>query len=331
LSYAGAGKHGKLAIVMEMKQGLANARGADLRDLSQYPDEKEILWPPLTAIEVEETMIQKRVLVVRARPTCNTKSLTITEVINKRLKMVHEMLENMELEIQRDLDVMLQEGEQVIFTINNLPGNWLIDVGKLKKQVAKLGIAAFRDLNATCCDYEDSDGKILTQQEPEYFNAGGGLGDRRLGTAFEHALRMKLAAVDHIIELFGRSVYVPCSNHAQTGDVRLSLAGLSLRAVLATRKGDYPFPVRASVFMSSLNELPKVTSIDLGNTMLETQSAKIVLEALRARRTSSCKPIVALNLVDNPNLDDESAKDFAKQKEEIRREHVRTQVTSTSK
>jgi len=46
--------------------------------------------------------------------------------------------------------------------------------------------------------------------------------------------------------------------------------------------------------------------------MLETQSAKIVLEALRARRTSSCKPIVALNLVDNPNLDDESAKDFAK-------------------
>eukprot|EP00967_Tisochrysis_lutea_P158491 scaffold324180_cov67-Tisochrysis_lutea.AAC.1 len=62
-----------------MKQGLANARGADLADLSQYPREREILWPPLTAIEVEETVIRKRVLVVRARPTCNTKSLTITE------------------------------------------------------------------------------------------------------------------------------------------------------------------------------------------------------------------------------------------------------------
>jgi len=311
LHYAGAGKRGKLAILMEMKQGLANARGANLADLSQYPGEAEILWPPLTAIEVEETVIQKRVLIVRARPTCNTNSLTITEVINKRRKMVHEMLENMELEIQRDLDVALHDNKLALFTDQSTPagGKWLEEVVKLKKQVANLGITAFKDLYETCCDYEGSEGITLTKQVPEYFNEANGLGDRRFGTALEHALRMKLAAVEHVSELFDRSVYSRCSDHMTTGNSRLSLAGLSLRTVLATRKGLNPFPIRARVFMHCLKDFTMVKSIDLGNTMLETQSAKIVFEALSVRDKSN-NPIVALDLVDNPDLDHKSANAF---------------------
>jgi len=325
LTYAGAKERGKLAIVLEMKQGLANARGADLADLSQYPREREILWPPLTAIEVEETVIRKRVLVVRARPTCNTKSLTITEVINKRRVMVHEMLENMQLEIQRDLDVALQTGELSLFAECAIPtteDKWVEEVAELRNKVAGIGIAAFKDLNENCKDYKGSGGEPLTKQPSDYFNeTKNSLGDRRFRTAFEHALRMKLHAVQHVSELFKRTAYVRMDHSHETGEARLSLAGLSLRTILATPNGAHAFPIRARVFMRCLSDLKMVTTLELSNTMLDRQSAEMVLDALKMRdldAIAGCKPIHTLGLLDNPDLDHDIALEFTKSLPNVR-------------
>ena len=52
--YSGANSDdGKLSIIIEMTQGMCD-RGADLTPISQYPHEKEILFPPLTALQAEK-------------------------------------------------------------------------------------------------------------------------------------------------------------------------------------------------------------------------------------------------------------------------------------
>ena len=78
-------------------------RGADLSDISQYPAEKEILFPPLTALQVVSRRVHDKALILEVRPTCNTHSLTISEVIGKRAKLLLDMESNMRLEISRDL------------------------------------------------------------------------------------------------------------------------------------------------------------------------------------------------------------------------------------
>ena len=55
-------------------------RGADVGFLSQFPHEKEILFSPLTGMEVESTSIEGDVLVVRAKLTVNMSSLTLEQV-----------------------------------------------------------------------------------------------------------------------------------------------------------------------------------------------------------------------------------------------------------
>ena len=53
-------------------------------------------FPPLTALEMVGERIEKKMRVVEVRPKCNTESLTITQVVEKRDKMIHEMIYNME-------------------------------------------------------------------------------------------------------------------------------------------------------------------------------------------------------------------------------------------
>eukprot|EP00967_Tisochrysis_lutea_P159445 scaffold330590_cov54-Tisochrysis_lutea.AAC.1 len=61
----------------------------------------------------------------------------------------------------------------------------------------------------------------------------------------------------------------------ETGEARLSLAGLSLRTILATPNGAHAFPIRARVFMRCLSDLKMVTTLELSNTMLDRQSAEM--------------------------------------------------------
>lgn len=55
-------------ILFEVVQGFV-ARGASISWLSQYPNEEEILFPPLTALEVSETRVEGALLIVQMRPS----------------------------------------------------------------------------------------------------------------------------------------------------------------------------------------------------------------------------------------------------------------------
>ena len=76
------GAEDSFGMVLEICQGLID-RGADLSWLSQYPFEKEILFAPLTALEVMSTRVEGRLLVVEMRPTVNQNGQTIDEAIGK--------------------------------------------------------------------------------------------------------------------------------------------------------------------------------------------------------------------------------------------------------
>ena len=84
MQYAASGGRG---IVFEIQQGMID-RGADIWWLSQYPHEQEILFAPLTGLEVQSTSCEETVLVVGVSLSVNLASLTIEQVIAKRRKIV---------------------------------------------------------------------------------------------------------------------------------------------------------------------------------------------------------------------------------------------------
>ena len=64
-------------ILFEIQQGFV-ARGASISWLSQHPEEAEILFPPLTTLEVTGTKIDGAVVVVQLRPAMKAPGLIKT-------------------------------------------------------------------------------------------------------------------------------------------------------------------------------------------------------------------------------------------------------------
>merc|ERR1719428_1079693 len=109
MGYAAGGK--SAGIVFEILQGMVN-RGADMSWLSQYPHEKEILFGPLTGIEVQKTRAEGAVVVIEVAFTVNLNALTLEQVINKRKKLLDKMWANLRIEIQSSTE-FLQHSEEV--------------------------------------------------------------------------------------------------------------------------------------------------------------------------------------------------------------------------
>jgi len=87
---------GAASTIFEMQMGMVD-RGADVAWLSQYPHEKEVLMPPLTAIEALGTRVEGGILVVDARLSLNLLALTLDQVVSKRRKVVQDMSEQLKL------------------------------------------------------------------------------------------------------------------------------------------------------------------------------------------------------------------------------------------
>ena len=88
-----SGKAAKM--VFEIRMGMID-RGADLTPLSQFPDEEEILFAPLTGLEVAaEPRVEGGVTVVQLRLSCNLHDLTMEEVIGKMQTGHKTMVQNM--------------------------------------------------------------------------------------------------------------------------------------------------------------------------------------------------------------------------------------------
>eukprot|EP01052_Picozoa_sp_SAG31_P015468 SAG31_NODE_994_length_10499_cov_6.293452_6_plen_2190_part_01 len=101
------------SMIFEMELEMVN-RGAFLKWLSQYPDEQEILFPPLTGLEVvrqhEESVSQTNVgsrLIFVMQLNVNMQSMTIEEVLAQRRKQCLELATI----IRRDLSRQVRIGD----------------------------------------------------------------------------------------------------------------------------------------------------------------------------------------------------------------------------
>eukprot|EP00962_Isochrysis_galbana_P010777 scaffold2996_cov132-Isochrysis_galbana.AAC.1 len=90
---------GKTGLLFEMRMGMVD-RGADITWLSQYPYEKEVLFGPLSGLEVQSTRVEGSVQIVQMQLSINLASLTIEQVVSKRRKIVQDMCEQMQLGIK---------------------------------------------------------------------------------------------------------------------------------------------------------------------------------------------------------------------------------------
>ena len=95
------------SLILEMQMGIVS-RGAFLGWLSQYPDESEILLPPLTGLEVTAFKSDDvGTLVFDMQLNVNMQSMTIEEVLALRKKQSLELAEV----VSRDLSSRIPVGD----------------------------------------------------------------------------------------------------------------------------------------------------------------------------------------------------------------------------
>ena len=90
---------GRSAIVVEMQLGLID-RGADVSWVSQFPAEAEVLFPPLTAMAVQDTRVDKSTLVIDVRLSLNLVALTLDQVIGKRRQLLRDQWDSQSAELR---------------------------------------------------------------------------------------------------------------------------------------------------------------------------------------------------------------------------------------
>ena len=70
----------KPSILFEIQMGAVD-RGCSLEWISQYPHERECLFPPLTGLELIRTRVEGKVLIAEAKLSINLNALTIDKVV----------------------------------------------------------------------------------------------------------------------------------------------------------------------------------------------------------------------------------------------------------
>lgn len=96
-----AGETG-IGVVFEVQMGMVD-RGGDIGWLSQYPHEKEILFGPLSGLEVMAVRTSGMLVVVEAKLSVNLSALTLEQVVAKRQKMVRDMCLQLEFGVQHGI------------------------------------------------------------------------------------------------------------------------------------------------------------------------------------------------------------------------------------
>lgn len=94
-------RRSKAKLLFEIHQG-ATSRGAEVAWLSQFPAEDEVLFAPLTALEVQSTRVEGRVLVVEIRPGCAKYSL-MESSIDQKVREQRKQQERDRLKLQHHL------------------------------------------------------------------------------------------------------------------------------------------------------------------------------------------------------------------------------------
>lgn len=84
---------GNASTLVKMEQGLVD-RGAELHEISQYPHEREILFPPLTGMQMLGSCVEGKTLVLHLRLSVNFLAPTLDELVSRRRKLVADSCDN---------------------------------------------------------------------------------------------------------------------------------------------------------------------------------------------------------------------------------------------
>ena len=114
VQYASQGRN---PVIFRIRMGEVN-HGAALTELSQFPGEAEILFPPLCNLELEgESRVQlfqgKPITVLQLMVSVNVKARTIDELIEARKQIQMQMLENFVGESKRHADEVAEQRHAV--------------------------------------------------------------------------------------------------------------------------------------------------------------------------------------------------------------------------
>ena len=82
VGYAGGREAKGTPMVFEMLQGMVD-RGAEISWLSQYPHEQEVLFAPLTCIEVQRSHVEGNMITITMSISINLLAPTIEKVVAK--------------------------------------------------------------------------------------------------------------------------------------------------------------------------------------------------------------------------------------------------------
>ncbi|KOO24567.1 pbs lyase heat-like repeat protein [Chrysochromulina tobinii] len=142
-------------VVFSMRQGMVD-RGADIGWLSQYPHEMEILFAPLTGLEIHSISVDGSVLVPEIRLSVNLNASTIEQVIGRRRKLLKDMGDNMAIEVSAGLSGSGFEGTSVRMLAYHLakdalaqPVMWYND-----EENFQLGVARVIDAKRAALDHQ---------------------------------------------------------------------------------------------------------------------------------------------------------------------------------
>ena len=247
VALAYARSRGRASVIFEIQQGMVD-RGADMRSFSQYPFEEEIVFSPLTSLEVLGTHIEGRVLVVEARTSINLVSPTIEQVFSRRQRLVANMCEQMALNLRDEL------GEDSSVAAHELHEGSAMARGSWE------GLdAAMRGFDVRAHAMATLDGWLqrCLQHEPAYYN-----GDGQLGEAIQLAVRSKQAVSAWPAGLVQLEMVRGTPAHDDQGALRYGGQGLgdggvgALALMLLTLDGNASRPVDALfLHMSAITDI----------------------------------------------------------------------------
>ena len=88
--------------IFEIQMGMID-RGAELTWVSQYPHERECLFPPLTGLETTGKDVEGQLLKIESRLSLNLSAQTLEQVLSRRRKMLTDMARGIEQELYEQL------------------------------------------------------------------------------------------------------------------------------------------------------------------------------------------------------------------------------------
>jgi hypothetical protein len=109
---------------------------------AQFAHENEIIFPPLTGLEVTDTTVDCSTLIVSSKMSLNLLSQTLEQVLSRRRKLLGDMATNMRIELHNALNGSGFEAAGARMLNDELEGSLLRNDPEWYNEVRALGRGA---------------------------------------------------------------------------------------------------------------------------------------------------------------------------------------------